>query len=149
MNQKKNLVNWVCFGILAVMLVLTFLPYWHYEGGSASLSGYTWLPTNHEALESYFEATLGDYSIGKEFGATIIVTVLGLAALVLQIIFQSFPSCPIAAVVIGAAGLWGYTGSAVLSLGGMQTLLIILSVAALVFGVIGVIMKIADFISAK
>lgn len=153
MKAKRSLdsvalIQWICVLIMLVMVGLLCVPYWHYDGQSTSVNGYIWFPSSKTALNLYFEAELGrTVFINDEIITPILLSFLGIVGLVLKIMFKDTPLAAMVAILFGAAGIYGYLASDVLKLGTMWGTHFAMCIAALVLGLVGVILFLVKFFS--
>ena len=66
-NSSKNvkIFNWACIALIAVILVLQFIPYWNVDGETFSIQGYIWNEPTNRVLSNYIKSFVGmDYKVG-------------------------------------------------------------------------------------
>lgn len=138
-----RVMNIVCALLALALIVLQFIPYWHFgEGEAASISGYIWMPSDHNDLAKYFEESLGEkVDINNELGTPILVLVLGLAAAGLCCWKPQGMLPSLCGAAQGLAGVVGYLSSPVLRLGSLWGLHLALSIALLAWGVAGLALQ--------
>lgn len=148
--NRVKLIQWICVLIMLVLVGLLCAPYWHYDGQSTSVNGYVWFPSDKVALNAYFEAELGRIVfINDEITTPILLSFLGILGLVLKILCTDAPYPSMIAIPFGVIGICGYLSSDVLKLGTTWEVHLILCIAALVLGVIGVILFFANYFTKK
>lgn len=112
MNKKMTRVNigcFVCAFLLLIMLILQFVPFWHYEGGAASISTYLWFSTKNVAVTSMLKAALGKtFEVGQIVIGCIAVLASTLAGLVTCIFGQKSIGAPMTAILAGVVGIAAY-----------------------------------------
>ena len=57
--KNTNRCTIICGILSLVLLVANFLPFWFYDGTSASIQGYIWLPEHYDALEKFISEQMG------------------------------------------------------------------------------------------
>lgn len=139
-TNRTSICNLISVILLIVLLVFQFTPFWSYgENGdlTASIQGYIWFPSDHSALEKYFEAeTSADHTINAVLAMPILLLLVGAVGIVVgllkadQVWVGTFPT------VCGAVGLWGYLTKPVFQLGGNWHLQLILCLALLAMGIV-------------
>lgn len=136
MENKRNLISWLCAALMLVMLVLQFLPFWSFTGEagetSCSVNSFVWMPREHPDVTTYLQSTLGEeWTVQKVYAMPALQLVAGALGVAFALIKPAWPLGGICAVFCGGFGLWGYLTNAALKLGGMWGLH--LAVSALVF----------------
>ncbi|MBE5818891.1 MAG: hypothetical protein E7312_07540 [Clostridiales bacterium] len=58
-TEKNALLRTLCIVLLAVLLILQFLPYWHIDDESASIHTLVWLPNNYQGILTNFKTLAG------------------------------------------------------------------------------------------
>lgn len=59
MNQKTvKIIHWTAIGLIALTLILQFLPYWSTPEGSVSIGSYLWFPSQNPVLTEQFQAQI-------------------------------------------------------------------------------------------
>lgn len=121
MNKKITRVNigcFVCAFLLLVLLVLQFVPFWHYEGGASSISTYLWFPNKNVAVTSSIKAVLGKtFEVGQIVIGCIAVLASSVLGLVTCIIGQKSIGAPFTAILAGVIGVGAYLAVPALQLG--------------------------------
>ena len=121
---KTKLISYISVILLAVLLVLQFMPYWQYpttvknkETGdkeevmvSASMQSYVWLVDENKDLSKIIQTELEnkDFVVDDIIGFPIIILVLGVLGIVFLLIKSdnfAFTLLPLAAGIIGIACL--------------------------------------------
>jgi len=139
-ENSTQIINLICAFILLVLIILQFVPYWHYDGMSASINSYVWFPYSHDALKTYLETSLGaSVDLNREVITPIIITFVGILILALQIWKPDYSIAMFGTVLIGIAGAYGYLSSDVLQLGSTWILHLVLCIAAVALGILGIV----------
>ena len=64
--KKTQTLNFVSVVLMAVYVILLFLPFWSYDGISSSIQSYIWFPGEKAELTAYLTAQLGEsYTINN------------------------------------------------------------------------------------
>ena len=130
-------INMLLAILMALLAVLQFCPYWQSEGINASIQGYVWFPTENDALTTYLEESVGEFSLNSVIGMPILVLVLAVAAIACYVKLAKYPVIPIMGIVMGISGLWGYLGCSVYRVGAYFGLHVALCAVILLLGLAG------------
>lgn len=141
--------------LLVILLVLQFLPYWHWvdEKGPQSLSiqGYVWIPYHGTDFDSDFEVKAAADSNTRFFRENIqdnsfwpdriaVATALQLIFAVLGVIlFMRFPETPLVSlftVVASLCGLVNYLGDSIFSVSSLWMFHLTVQVIAFAVGLV-------------
>lgn len=138
--DTRRIIHILIAVAMVFLVVLTGVPYFQYEGGAASISGYVWFPYEHAEFEAYLQTQIADYNINDAVGIPIFIQVFGILGAILLILKGGSILSSIYAVAWGGIGLIGYATSRFLQLGGMYGLHIAVLVAALVLGGVNLVL---------
>lgn len=119
-NSKKvtSICNYICAGLMLLLLLLQFTPFWKYGSEKISIQSYVWFPTSHTDLTSYLAEKLGEsYAIEQIISMPIWTLVLGVCGLVLCLIWHQKFLCALIPAACGAIGIWGYMTKSAFQLG--------------------------------
>lgn len=148
MNQKiektANILNWCCMGVMALLLVLHFMPYWNVGGEQIGLQSFIWLPNSYRQLKDYFILMNGSFDINSAVGLPILIfssAIVGIVICVLQRESLLAAACPI---LCGISGLIGYTTNPILVLGSNTGVHIAVCVVLLVLAVALLALRIVE-----
>lgn len=147
-GAKKSLnittiLSWVCLGVIVLMIVLLFMPYWNYDGKSASILGFVGFPEADSALRDFLgTARKGPYVLNQEIITPLLLMAVAIITVVSQIRNFKSNAAAFLAIPFGAIGLWGYLTGATLKLGSLWTLHLGVCAVALVLGLATVVLKI-------
>ena len=86
MNEKTmKIFHWTALGIMALILLLQFVPFWSTPEGGVSINSYVWFPHQNEALTEQFRTVFGaDFYLNDAFVVgPVVQTVLCILALCL------------------------------------------------------------------
>lgn len=160
-KNYKSVCNYICAGLMLVLLVLQFLPgYWTaqkakpekdgtYKTDSASLQGYMWVPSEHTVLEDYFDDLYGD---GLVMNDAVMMPVVTLACGVLQLVLCAFMShkstLTILPAIAGVFGVTGYLGYPIYRLNGLWVVHFVLAVLILIVSAASLVTSVALWIKA-
>lgn len=143
---KENPVavcNVVCAVLMLLLVVLQFLPFWHYTANdaeaAASIQAYIWFPDDHKALESYLAEQIDGYSINSIVLMPILHLLLGVTGLVLCLKMCSHPLVALFPTTVGGVGLWGFLSQAALRMGSMWWLQLLICLMLTGMGVYALI----------
>lgn len=136
MKNKDKTLSIIAMGLLVVLFVLQLLPFWSFEGNSASIQSYVWFPHNHEAINSYIASQVGgNYQINDMMIMPVLVafaTVIGVAMGAWQKMAMWVNAIPLLGGIIG---VWGYFSHPALRMGSGWVLQLLVSVATVVVAV--------------
>ena len=96
-----------------------------------------WFPTENNALTTYLEESVGEFSLNSVIGMPILVLVLAVAAIACCVKLAKYPVIPIMDIVMGISGLWGYLGCSVYRVGAYFGLHVALCAVILLLGLAG------------
>ena len=136
--KNTNRCTIICGILSLVLLVANFLPFWFYDGTSASIHGYIWLPEHYDALEKFISEQMGTQFMLNmpQIGAPILI----LAASAVSACFCCLKSksrvSSVVCVICGAICFVFYASSALLREGSLWWLHMLLSAAMIVVGLI-------------
>lgn len=120
-NRKNKLVNWTCIALMAIMIVLQFMPFWCYgdqETQTASINGYIWFPNDHKELNHYLKTIAGsDFEVDQILLMPIFNLLAGFFGILLCLTKPHTPIIKILPAACGLVGLWGYLTEPVFRLG--------------------------------
>ena len=145
--MKRSLPRTLWIGLAAaalmlVVFVLHFLPYWSYQGESASIAGYIIRPYEHNTFTNLFRSYFGKkYRITLLFGLPMALTMVGsLAGSVLCILRSSGKATWLVPISCGILGLFGLLTNQPYRLGGLWMPMVILFALVLCVGILGLIL---------
>ncbi len=137
-ETKGKTCNRVAALLMALLLILQFVPYWHYGEGealSASINSYVWFPHHHQELTAQFAAQETGYIINPVAYPTVGVFVLCVLGTFLCLWKSSSSLVAVLPVMAGALGLFGYLSAPAFQAGGWYWLHVLLFVLMIVMGV--------------
>ena len=107
------------FVLMAMLLVLQFMPFWHYgeAGESCSISSYVWFPTDHKALETWRGEQAQAHDLNSFVGMPILILVLSAVGAALCLAAPGKGAAPLLSAACGIAGMIGYLTTPALKLG--------------------------------
>ena len=121
MKEKITRVNIGCAAcavLIALVLVLQFVPFWQHETGSASINAYVWLPSSHSETTALLKGALGeDFTVGAMVSGPAAELVCGIVGLVLCLFCQKSIFAPLMATATGVVGTVAYLATPALQLG--------------------------------
>lgn len=141
--MKTRTTNWICSVLLIILIVLQFMPFWHYGDPekATSINGYVWMPTDHTDLEKWLstEAEGASVSAGHLVLMPMLVFVLGVVAVILSIMYSNHVYSLLAPATAGCIGAIGYLKDAAFRLGsnwGVHSVLCIVIALLAIYGFI-------------
>lgn len=146
-NLKGNvkLFNMVCAALMAVVLILQFVPFWHFVDGeteaAASISGYIWMPDDHKALDKHLESVVEGHSLNDMLLPPILTLVLSAVGLVLCLLKPGQTPMLLLPLGCGLAVLIGCLTIPAMKLGTGWALHLVLGMALLVIAAAGLILN--------
>lgn len=102
-----NICAWLCAGLMLVLLVLQFLPYWSGNGDSTSVNGYVWRITEHTGLQEWFAGQIPGYDILQTIAMPILQLVLAALGVLIFLVKRSEWAAALFAGACGIVGIWG------------------------------------------
>lgn len=120
--------------LMLLMVALTGLSYFSYDGGRVSISGYVWFPTEHAEFETYLASQIEGYNVNDAVGIPIFIQIFGVVCAALLIWKGDKPWTAWTSVGYGLIGGIGYLSSSFLKLGGAWGLHLALLVIILALG---------------
>lgn len=142
--KKSKICNITCIILMAVILILQFMPFWSYDGMSTSIQAYIWYPSDHAPLETYLAGEIDGYTINNILIMPILVLVTSVAGIVLCLIKSGEPWSGLLPLVCGIAGLWGYLFKPAYRLGGNWVLHLIVCIALAVVAALRIYFQVKE-----
>lgn len=143
-ESKVKLGNRISALLMALMLILQFLPYWHYgeaDALSASINGFVWFPHHHAGLTEQLTTQNADYSINPVAYTTVGLFVLCVLGTVLCLRKSDSALCAIFPVTAGLLGLTSYLSTPAFQAGAWCWVHVTLFVLMTIVGVAAVASK--------
>lgn len=145
MKKSLSITTWIGIAVSVLMLVLVvlqFLPYWSYQGESASIAGYVWRPHKYGTFTDLFKSYFGKkFRITLMFGLPMALTLAAnLVGSVLCILKASKPAAFLVPAVSGILGIYGLLTQQPYRLGGLWLPSLILYALVLVLGIVGIVL---------
>ena len=136
-NNKGMIVNVLCAVLMAILLVLQFVPFWHCgeAGENCSISGYVWFPSDHKELESWITSQAKDHDLGSFVGMPILVLVLSFVGSIFCLMKADQNWVGLFSLACGVAGAVAYLTTPALQLGTGWTWHLLLCIALAMLGV--------------
>jgi len=118
-KNKWATCNWICALLMIVLLVMQFVPFWHFgeAGESCSISSYVWFPSDYKDLESWLDTQAEGHDLNSFVGMPILVLVLSAVGAALCLIKPDKGMTTLLPALCGAAGTWAYLTTPALKLG--------------------------------
>ena len=143
--KKTKIWNYVSAVMMLVVLVMQFMPFWHYDGMSTSIQTYIWFPTDQKDLTSYLTAQLGaDYNINSIVLAPIVILVSYVAGIVLAVIKGDNPWCKLVPIIGSLVGIWGFLVKPAYHLGSAWVVQLILCIGVAATAVIAMVKELKE-----
>ncbi|NLC45367.1 MAG: hypothetical protein GX783_13940 [Clostridiales bacterium] len=135
--QKMNSALTVGISIIIIAtLVLLFVPYYTEGGTNVSLAGYTWFPTDHQALTAEIASSVDGHSVDDILTETILIPLAGIVVLVLLSYFDYSKITSILSVVWSLWAFIWYAKDSVMKLGSQWSAFIVLFVAISILSIV-------------
>jgi len=135
MKKRTDICTWVCGGLMLLLLILQFVPFWNVDGQGISISTYIWFPTNHPEVTSYMKGELGDsFAVNQIVLMPVIHLVACVVGMILCLMKKPVPVW-ILAVIAGVAGIFGFAAGAAFRLGSAWVLHLLICIVLLVAGI--------------
>ena len=136
--RKTRILGMICAVFMAALLVMQFMPFWHYGDpeASASIQGFVWFPSENAALEKYIRTETENtaFSVGDIVGMPILELVLCAVGIVFCGWKGNAPLTGLLPAAAGAVGIWGYLAHAAFHLGGNWIVHLVLCAVLLALG---------------
>lgn len=137
-ETKGKTCNRVAALLMALLLILQFVPYWHYGEGealSASVNGYVWFPYHHQELTAQLAAQGTGHYINDVAYPMVGVFVLCVLGTLFCLWKSGSALSAVLPVMAGALGLFGYLSAPAFQAGGWYWQHVLLFVLMIVMGV--------------
>lgn len=141
-TSPLNLCNICCAVLALLLLILQFTPFWTPGEGAApvSIGGFVWFPTEHAEMNSYIQqAADPDFQINDIVFPAVLMLLLSAVSMVLGVLKRDELWVSIFPIACGAAGLWGFLSQPALRLGSTWVLQLVLCIAMLALGILGMV----------
>ncbi len=133
MMKKSQICNYVGIALMALLLLLQFMPFWD----GVSIQSYIWYPKQYTVVDSYIAGQVGaDYNINSIIWIPIIILVFSVLGIVLCALMSDSMLVSIAPFVCGIAGVYGYLVKRPLQLGTNWTIHLALCIALILVYII-------------
>lgn len=142
MKKSLRITNWIGIAAAALMVavvVMHFIPFWRYQGESASIAAYIWRPYKNTAFTELFRSYFGKgFKMTLLLGLPMALSLVGNAAgAVACAVKSSRAAVYMIPVVGGLSGLLGLLVSPVFKLSGLWLPLLVLHGLVLAVGILG------------
>lgn len=138
--KKTQICNYVCIALMAVLLVLQFIPFWSYDGMSTSIQSYIWFPTENAQLTAYLTAQLGEaYTINNIVWMPILVLVAAAVGVIICFLKSDEALTALIPLVCGLIGTWGYLAKPAFQLGGNWMFHLLVCIAMILMSVLALL----------
>lgn len=135
--KKTQTLNFVSVVLMAVYVILLFLPFWSYDGISSSIQSYIWFPGEKAELTAYLTAQLGEsYTINNIIWPPILSFVAAVVGVILCAMYNDEPLMCLIPIIGGLIGAWGYLTTPAFQLGGNWILHLVVCIAMILIGVL-------------
>lgn len=117
---KKNvsICNYVCAGLMLILLVLQFMPFWEVPDKTVSIQSYIWQPDTNKEVTDYLRLKLGaDYKIDQIIAMPIWSIILCVAGIICSLIKPKSFFTALIPAFCGVIGIWGYLTKPAFQLG--------------------------------
>ena len=138
--KKIKTVNLIAAILVLTVSVMMFLPFWHWDGQSASINGYVWMPSEHTTLEKYLSDTLGyKTNVNEIVRMPALMFLLGWVGVALCLIKMDSAWQMLCTIPFGIFGIIGFFSCDALRLGSAWQLMLILCFAIVILDLIGLL----------
>lgn len=101
--------NAFCVLLLAILVVLQFVPFWELNGEQVSIGGYVWLPTEHTELTAYFaDKITPKFKVDSLVFSSLLQLVVPVVGIILFLYNRESIFVPCCTAAAGAGGVWSY-----------------------------------------
>ena len=101
--------NAFCALLLAVLVVLQFVPFWELNGDQVSISGYIWFPLDHAELTTHFtEVITPEFKVDSLVLSSLLLLVVPAVGVVLFLYNRESTFVPCCTAATGLGGIWTY-----------------------------------------
>ena len=140
-NNKRAAIHIFCAVLMAILLILQFTPFWHYgeAGESCSIGSYVWFPSDCKALETWLCDQIENHDLNRFVGMPILMMALIAVGAVLCLIKPEQGITAVLPTLCGAAGIICYLTVPALKLGSSWAWHLLICIALLALGVIGLV----------
>lgn len=140
LTGRIKFFNVICAVLMLCLLILQFTPFWSYNGKTASISGYVWMPNDHSDLTSWFSAQLGStVEIENVINVPILLLVLGAAGVIFCLAKSRSPIAALLPAACGIVGIYGCIAKPVFRLGTNWWIYLLLCIAMLAVAVVTIV----------
>ena len=142
---KTKEFSLVCAALMAILLVLQFMPFWHFADGeeqaAVSISSYIWFPADNGGVDDYLSAAIEDFSINQMLVTPILLLVLCAVGVVFCLMRAGSLPVLLLPLAAGLTGVIGYLTTPALQLGGNWLLHLLISALLLLASAAGMILN--------
>lgn len=135
--------NYICVGLMALMLVLQFLPFWSAGDQSVSINGFVWFPSHYSELEKIFSGANSAYDINNLVGMPILQMVAAILGIILCLTKADLGLTALLPAVCGLAGILCYVKPE-MQLGAGWMLHLLVSVVMLAMALAALVLMLLD-----
>lgn len=148
LKGNAKMFNGICAVLMAVLLVLQFVPFWHFADGeeqaAVSISSYIWFPADNDGVDDYLSAAIEDHSINDMLVTPILLLVLCAVGVVFCLIKSRNPFALLLPLASGFVGTVGYLTTPALQMGGAWVLHLLVSILLLAAAAAGFVLHWKD-----
>ncbi len=156
--KYASLFNYICAGLVVLLLVTQFLPFWTADkcakcpDGTTSISDYVWFPDDHQDITKMMK---GKDLYGKDFavGDIVLTPVIIVAATILTLYFclryAYKPMMGIFPFLGGLGGVFGYLTQPGLQIGQLWFVHLALAALVMICGGVAISQLIVNFVRRK
>ena len=138
-HKHTSLLHVCCAALMALLLVLQFLPFWSCETQTVSILGYICEPLEFGDITVAIGDAVPDFVVNNIVLQPVLIFLLSLAGTVCCLIWRKNPLTALIPAACGLIGIWSFSTNPALQLGsnwGLHLLVCILILAAAVISVI-------------
>lgn len=124
---KINFLNFCKAGIMAIFIILMFIPYWEYNGATTSINGFVW-SKNYDAFLPYFRQAAEGFTPNLAIVGPMLFLILSGIGIALCIVKRNTHFTSIYTILLSLFGVVMYISNPVLPLGNIYILHLILMI---------------------
>lgn len=146
MKSKKfpsvKLCSAICALLMAILLILQFVPYWELDGQQVSIGGYIWFPSEHADLTAHFQEMVSpDFKVDSLVLSSILQMAIPVAGIIFFMHNRESIFAQICTAACGLVGLWSYLSKPAFQLGTNWYFNLILAAVLLAAAIISIFVR--------
>ncbi len=147
-STKKQIIwNLICAALMLCMLVLQFMPFWHFEDQAVSINRYVWFPTEHSDLEAFLASCIDGFKVNHIVIVPALQLLSAAVGIVVCVLKRGSRAACLLPLLCGGLGAYGYLTMPALQLGKGWALHLVVSILMAVAGLVPFIAALKSRIS--